>query len=88
MAVVYDEVYISTMREIRVCKETIKRLSKSLGEMERRYGISTKEFMDRFGGCGLINSRDYEEWHDSFVGLKSWEKRLKEFEEILIRYTG
>ncbi len=88
MAVVYDEVYISTMREIRVCKEAIKKLSRVLGEMERRYGISTAEFMDRFGGCGMVNNRDYEKWHDSFVGLKSYEKTLKEFEEILVRYTG
>lgn len=83
MAVEYDEIYIAAMKEIDVCEKAIRNLSKTVEDMERRYGISSEEFMERFGGCGLINNKDYMEWHDSFMGLNSWKAKLKEFQKML-----
>lgn len=83
MGVVYDELFIAAMKEMNVCRNTIKRLSKALADMELKYDMSTAEFMERFRGGKMGDGKDYEKWHDSFVGLKTWEQRLKEFEEIL-----
>ena len=83
MAVVYDEVYISIMREIRVCRKKIEKLKKDLGEMERKYWIGTEEFIRRFGEGGMREHKDFSVWHDRYEGLKNWEERLRGFHEIL-----
>ncbi len=83
MGVVYDELFISTMKEINVCKGAIRRLSGTLNDMERKYNLTTAEFMDKYDSGKMEDGRDFKEWHDSFIGLKSWQQRLKEFEEIL-----
>lgn len=84
MSVVYDEVYISTMREINVCKKEIKRLSKSLAGMERKYNLSNAEVIERFNGDSMREKGDYAEWNACYAGLKKWEERLNEFQEILV----
>ena len=83
MGVVYDEVFISTMKEINVCKNEIRKLSKVAYDMETKYNLSTVEFMERFNSGTMGEGKDYREWYDSYAGLKGWEQRLKEFQEIL-----
>jgi hypothetical protein len=83
MAVVYDELYISTMREISVCRKKIGKLKKDLGKMERNYGMTTEEFIRRFGEGGMRDHDDFSVWHDCYVGLKNWEERLRGYHEIL-----
>ena len=85
MGVVYDELYISTMREIEVCRQSIRKLKKNLGRMEKKYHLGTAEFVERFNEGTLEHSEDYVAWHTSCEGLKRWEERLKEFYEILKR---
>ncbi len=83
MGVVYDELFISTMKEISVCKKAIKKLSKTLNDMELKHNMATAEFIVRLREGKMRDETDYAKWHDSFVGLNSWEERLREFEEIL-----
>ncbi len=83
MGVVYDELFISTMKEIDVCKKAIRRLSKTLSDMETKYNLTTAEFMERFKDGRMGKEKEHMEWHDSYAGLKNWQQRLKEFERIL-----
>ena len=83
MAVVYDELYISTMREISVCRKKIGKLKRDLGEMERKYGMSTEEFIRRFREGGMREHKDFSVWHDCHEGLRNWEERLRGYHEIL-----
>ncbi len=83
MVVVYDELFISTMKEINVCKKAIRRLSKTLSDLETKYDLTTAEFIERFNDGRMRAEKEYIKWHDSFMGLKNWQQRLKEFEEIL-----
>ncbi len=83
MGVVYDELFISTMKEISVCKNVIKKLSKTVNDMELKHNLTTAEFIERLREGSMGDSVDFVKWHDSIVGLKSWEERLKEFEKIL-----
>jgi hypothetical protein len=84
MGVVYDELYISTMREMDVCRKSIKRLSKTLEDLERKYNLTTDIFIQRFRDGSMKDEEDYRVWHSSYAGLKNWEKKLKEFHEILL----
>jgi hypothetical protein len=81
--VVYDELYISTMREIHVCRMKIEKMTAMIKDMERKYNLKTAEFIERFDEGGMRDSEDYTAWHDSYEGLKNWEERLREFHEIL-----
>lgn len=83
MGILYDEVYISTMREIKACENIIKKLRKSLDEMERRYNMKTDEFLKGFSPDRIGNSKDFASWHDMHESLLLEEKRMAEFKEIL-----
>jgi hypothetical protein len=83
MGAVYDELYISTMREMDVCASAIRKLEKIIGDMERKYNMKTPEFIERFSKGGMENNKDFIEWHGSYKRLKHWEGRLKEFGDIL-----
>ncbi len=83
MGVVYDEVYISTKREIDVCEKAIKKLSRTISEMERKYQIKTAEFIAGFNEERIESNNDFLFWRESVDGLKRWEERLKGFREIL-----
>jgi hypothetical protein len=86
MAVVYDELYISTMREISVCRKKIGKLRRILDDMERKYQLSTSEFIRKFTEGAMRDHKDYLAWYDSYQGLGNWEERLKGFHEILRKY--
>ena len=88
MAVVYDEFYISTMREISVCRRNIGKLTKTLEKLERKYGRKTPEFIKGSGGEGAGDGSDDRVWRDTYQGLKRWEERLREFTEILEGYSS
>ncbi len=83
MSVIYDEVYISTMREMNICKKAIKRLRQAIENMERKYNLNTAEFIEGFKNGGMRDKEDYLLWHTSYEELKNWEERLKGFSEIL-----
>lgn len=83
MGVVYDELYISTMREINVCASVIQKLERVVADMERKYHLKTSEFMERFTKGGMEDNKDFMTWHASYERLKYWEGRLKEFKDIL-----
>jgi len=83
MGVVYDELYISTMREMDICASAIRKLGREIGNMERKYHLETSEFMERFTKGGMEKNNDFITWHASYERLKRLEGRLKEFKEIL-----
>jgi len=83
MGAVYDELYISTMREMDVCASAIRKLERVIGDMETKYNVQTHEFIERFSKGGMEDNKDFVSWHGSYERLKHWEGRLKEFKGIL-----
>jgi len=83
MGAVYDELYISTMREMDVCAGAIRKLKRVIEDMETKYNLKTPEFVERFSKGGMKDNKDFMEWRGSYERLKHWEGRLKEFKEIL-----
>jgi hypothetical protein len=83
MAVIYDEVYISTKREIGVCESAIKKLNQDIADMEKKYSMSTVQFISRGREADAENRKDFIRWRDCCEGLRAWEKRRKELGEML-----
>jgi hypothetical protein len=78
-----DEYEISLYREMAVCKNTIQRIKKSLGILERKYNTTTAVFVKEFKSGELTqhpeSKDDYEAWQSSYDCLKRWEELEKEY---------
>jgi phosphoglycolate phosphatase-like HAD superfamily hydrolase len=83
MSVPYDELFISTRREINVCEGAIRKLRKTLEDMESKYRLETREFIARFGRGEFRENEDFLLWRESGEGLENWEERLEGLREIL-----
>jgi hypothetical protein len=80
-----DEYEISLYRELAVCKNTIQRIKKSLGILERKHNKTTEAFIAEFRS-GKLNQHpefkdDYEAWQSSYDSLKRWEELEKQYQD-------
>lgn len=80
-----DDFEMSLYRELNVCKNTIHRIQKSLGILERKHNKTTDVFMQE-----LLNNKltgqpeykdDYDAWQSSYESLKRWEELERQYRE-------
>ncbi len=80
-----DEYEISLARELSVCKNTILRIKKTLGILERKHNKTTEVFIQE-----LLNDKstghpehqeDYDAWQSSYESLKKWEELERQYHE-------
>jgi hypothetical protein len=79
-----DEYEISIGREVTLCRKIIARLGTALREKEKRYGMSTEDFLEavRLGKL-VCEITDFLKWRDEHQELGNWERKLLEYEEAL-----
>lgn len=81
----YDEYEISLTRELSVCKNTIQRIHKSLGILERKHNKTTEVFIQELLDNKLTGhpeyKEDYEAWQSSYESLKKWEELERQYQE-------
>ena len=77
-----DEYEISLYRELAVCKNTIQRIKKSLGILERKHNKTTDAFIAEYRSGKLAQhpefKDDYKAWQSSYDSLKRWEELEKQ----------
>jgi len=82
-----DEYEISLARELVVCKNTIRKIKKSLENLERKYNKSTKFFLNEFQSGTLAghpdSDQDYKLWFAFHESLKKWEELEKQYLEVI-----
>ncbi len=78
-----DEFEISLSRELSVCKNIIKKVERSLADMEKRYNLKTEVFVKEFhnGKITEINE-DFITWLNNYETLKRWHDTMRQYEEI------
>jgi hypothetical protein len=80
-----DEYEISLYRELAVCKNTIQRIKKSLGILERKHNMTTEAFIAEYRSGKLTQhpefKDDYEAWQSSYDSLKRWEELEKQYKD-------
>ena len=80
-----DEYEISLNRELAVCKNTIQRIKKSLGILERKHNKTTEAFIAEYRSGKLTQhpefKDDYEAWQSSYDSLKRWEELEKQYKD-------
>ena len=83
MSLPYDEIYISTRREIRVCEDAIRELTRKIEAFSARHSMSTQEALAEHEKCGLRCSADLAQWRECAAGVRNWEERLRGLRAIL-----
>ena len=80
-----DEYEISLNREITVCKNTIQRIQKTLGILERKHKKTTEAFIAELKSGKLAQhpefKDDYEAWQSNYDSLKRWEELEKQYQD-------
>lgn len=89
MSIVYDEVWITTMREIEICRYSLKKYEAIIKKMEGKYGITTEEFLKRYKDESFpenkVSVRDFKKWYDIYLAREKCSLRKKELESFLER---
>jgi hypothetical protein len=80
-----DDFELSLSRELNVCKNTIQRIKKSLGILERKHNKTTEVFIQELQSNTLTGHAeykdDYEAWQSSYESLKKWEELERQYQE-------
>lgn len=81
-----DEYELSLSRELSVCRNTIKRIHKTLELLEKKHNRTTEAFMEEVR-TGLLQETpngkdDFETWKSSYDSLKKWEELEKQYVEV------
>ena len=74
----YDEIRITTRREIAICEQAITKLEKTLAGMEKKHGISSTEFLQKFDPSITQADGEMMEWYETCQALQRWRERLVE----------
>lgn len=78
-----DEYQISLSREIANCRAYIRKISRVINALEKKYQMNTDSFlMNPQRGSATDQSPDFKKWDESHNSLETWKQRLKEYEEI------
>jgi hypothetical protein len=78
-----DEYEISIGREISLCRKMIRKLEKSLGKLERQYGMTTAAFLRALEEGRLSARLPIQRWNLEYRELQLWQKRLTAYEDGL-----
>ena len=87
MVIVYDEIYITTKREIKICRTALKKLRQIILVLEQKYLLTTSEFLEKYQENDIAKNPDFLKWRTAYNGITGWEKRLREYQDILMMNT-
>jgi hypothetical protein len=79
----YDEIRITTRREISVCKGAILKLEQIISGFEKKYQFASADFLEGAGQTARVEAGDMTPWRNSCLALDRWKDRLKEHLEIM-----
>lgn len=82
MAIIYDEVWITSSREVKICLDAIKAYEKELKKLEEKGGINGKELLLKIEK-GYVPGGHEVRWYETYLGLMRTRDRLDELKRFL-----
>lgn len=70
-------------REKRVCDRAIARLRERYRPLERQYGWSTDEFLEKFNAGTIGDDQEFFRWYALAEAVKDWRATREGLEELL-----
>lgn len=83
MSVAYDEIKITTRREITICEEKISRLQEIIAALEKKYRRNSDDFFSKTGSSSEHPEKEISYWQESLQALARWKERLAAHQEIM-----
>jgi hypothetical protein len=96
VSVIYDEVWITTMREVEICRYSLKKYERFLRKMEDKYGMNTDDFVKKYGFSEdqtefsdkdtrkvREENIDFKKWYDIYLAKEKCSQRMRELERFL-----
>jgi|YNPBryulayer2012_1023412.scaffolds.fasta_scaffold00175_9 hypothetical protein len=78
MPVKYDEILISTMREINICKDYIDAYEREIKKLEEKLNIKAFDITEE-----MLKDKKIKKLYEKTLALDREKKRLKGLEELL-----
>jgi predicted RNase H-like nuclease (RuvC/YqgF family) len=78
VSITYDEVWISTKREINICKDYIKSYEREISKIEKKLGLKASGIKKE-----MLRDKEIRRLFEIAFALEREKKRLKELEELL-----
>lgn len=78
MTINYDEIYISTMREINICKDYIKSYETEIRNLEESLSIKAFEITEE-----MLGDKKLKKLYETKLALEREKERLKGLEGLL-----
>ncbi|QER41849.1 aminoacyltransferase [Thermodesulfobacterium sp. TA1] len=79
MGIVYDEVWFTTSREIKVCEENIKNLTQKLEALEKEFNLKAHELDEK----DVENNPKLKKLWQTYKALEREKQRLTEFKAFM-----
>ncbi len=80
----YDEIRITTRREIAICEQAIKKIKRELAAVEKKHGISNEVFLDSYSQQVVSPDSEMSRWYEMCSALERWKERLAEHRRIML----
>ncbi len=82
MAIIYDEVWITSSREVKICLDAIKAYEKELKKLEERYSINGQGLLLKIEK-GYVPAGHEARWYETHLGLLRTRERLEGLKRFL-----
>jgi hypothetical protein len=79
----YDEIRITTRREISICVGAIRKLERCINGFEKKYRMTSADFLRDRDLSGVSAVEDLTQWRDGLLSLCRWKERLKDHRDIM-----
>jgi len=83
----YDEIRITTRREINICRGAIKTLEATITSLEEKYRLTAPGSLEGISGTcmssPIVADEDQRRWRESHLALERWKERLKAHQQIM-----
>ena len=80
----YDEIRITTRREIHICEAAIKKLEHRIAAMEAKYRRKIADLQrEDFDTIDGATHGELKRWRDDCLALQRWNVRLDEHRRIM-----
>lgn len=67
-------------RELEIGNFALMRYSLKLSKLEKKYGMNTEKFVQKFEEGKLGDGQDYFEWFALFKAKRHWEEKMKQLQ--------
>ena len=69
-------------KELKMLQQSMRRIKEDLSDFERRYGMKTEQFYDKFIAGQLGDAMDFIEWSGEYESLKKIKEDVRKLESI------